>query len=121
MIDRESDRPAFKQLADHLRARIASGELAAGQRLPSEATLGQETGLSRNTVRRAVGLLLAEGLVVVDPPHGTFVRDAAELETVTLGHGDAVEYHGTGTVAVTRAGGTTETYAAGTVRIVGGR
>lgn len=121
MIDRDSDRPAFKQLADLLRARISSGELPPGSRLPSETTLSQETGLSRNTVRESARLLAAEGLVVIDPPHGTYVRDPADAETVTLGPGDTVEYHGSGTVVVKRAHGATETYGAGSVRIIGGQ
>jgi DNA-binding GntR family transcriptional regulator len=120
VIDRESDRPAFKQLADLLRARVISGQLKPGERLPSETTLSQEYDLSRNTVRRAVGLLVAEGLVAVDPPHGTFVRDASAMETVAIQPGDQVEVRG-GNVVVTRAGGASETYDAGFVRIVSER
>lgn len=119
MIDRNSDRPAFKQLADLLRARIESGDLPPGSRLPSETTLTQETGLARNTIRSAIRVLADEGLVVVDPPRGTFVREPVELQTVRLGRGDQVEYRGTGSVVVTRADGTVETFAAGEVRIVG--
>jgi DNA-binding GntR family transcriptional regulator len=117
VIDRDSDRPAFKQLADLLRARIRSGEFRPGERLPSEMVLSQDYGLSRNTVRRSVGVLSAEGLVVVDRPHGTFVRDPSEVETVVLRQGDRVEVRG-GTVMVTRTDGRHETYAAGLVHIV---
>jgi len=70
-----SDRPAYKQLADLLRARIVSGELAPGQPLPSETTLMQEHGVSRNTVRGAIQLLRAEGHVITEHGRGTRVRE----------------------------------------------
>jgi len=53
----------YKQIAHDLRQLIRSGELAAGQVLPSEATLGSEHQASRVTVRRALEILRAEGLV----------------------------------------------------------
>ncbi len=89
MIDPDSDRPAFRQLADDLRERILSGTLAPGAALPSEERLHQETGLSRNTIRRAIGILRGEGLVIVEPPRGTFVRVRGPEETVNLSPGDS--------------------------------
>jgi GntR family transcriptional regulator len=74
-IDPTSDRPRFKQLADLLRARILSGELAPGARLPSEQELIAETGLARGTIRDAVDMLRAEGLVRKEHGRGSFVRD----------------------------------------------
>jgi GntR family transcriptional regulator len=80
-IDRESGVPVWRQLADGLRAEIASGELAPGQVFPGEERLAQEHGVSRTTVRRVVLTLRAEGLIVVDPPRPTRVRERPE-ETV---------------------------------------
>jgi DNA-binding GntR family transcriptional regulator len=87
MIDPDSDRARYLQLADALRARIASGDLAPGMRLPSEKTLEQETGLNRSTVRRSIELLRSEGLVVVRHPHGTYVRERGEIEVIELSFG----------------------------------
>ena len=53
----------YHQIADSIRRQITSGELAAGQVLPSEAALGSEHGASRVTIRKALELLRAEGLV----------------------------------------------------------
>ena len=53
----------YHQIADDLRRRIASGEWAAGQVLPSEAALGTEHDASRVTIRKALELLRSEGLV----------------------------------------------------------
>lgn len=79
----------FRQLADLLRKRITSGDLAPGASLPSELRLAQEYGLSRTSVRQAISLLRSEGLVIVQPPRGTFVRSMEPSETVTLLKGDS--------------------------------
>jgi GntR family transcriptional regulator len=73
-IDRTSDRPVYKQVADALRAAIRSGELADGQLLASETELMDRYGVSRNSARNAVALLRVEGLVVTEHGRGTFVR-----------------------------------------------
>ncbi|GAA3337866.1 hypothetical protein GCM10020358_15800 [Amorphoplanes nipponensis] len=90
MIDLSADRAVFRQLADLLRDQIQSGELAPGRPLPSELRLAQEYGLSRTTVRQAIGQLRTEGLVTVDRPRGTFVRVPERAELVTLGRGERV-------------------------------
>jgi GntR family transcriptional regulator len=73
-IDRTSDRPVYKQVADALRAAIRNGELADGQLLASETELMERYGVSRNSARNAVALLRVEGLVVTEHGRGTFVR-----------------------------------------------
>ena len=73
-IDRTSDRPVYKQVADALRTAIRNGELADGQPLASETELMQRYGVSRNSARNAVALLRIEGLVVTEHGRGTFVR-----------------------------------------------
>jgi GntR family transcriptional regulator len=73
-IDRRADKPAYKQLADQLRARIESGELGPGAPLPAESELVASTGLNRTTVRNAMKILRSEGLIEVQQGRGTFVR-----------------------------------------------
>ena len=73
-IDPSSDRPAYKQIADHLRDRIVRGELAPGARLPSERILMDSYGAARGTVRQAINLLKVEGLIQVEHGRGSFVR-----------------------------------------------
>ncbi len=58
-----------------LRERIASGDLPAGQRLPSEPALAAEQGVARVTLRRALDRLAEEGLVSRRVGAGTFVTD----------------------------------------------
>ena len=57
-----------------MRERITSGEYRAGDRLPSEAELCALYGVSRMTVRRAVTLLVQDGVVSTENGRGTFVK-----------------------------------------------
>lgn len=58
-------RKAYEQIADQLRSLVVSGALRQGERLPTETSLAEELGVSRATVREALRILAAEGLVVV--------------------------------------------------------
>lgn len=73
-VDRFDATPLYAQLATILRQRIESGELASRDPLPSEPYLMGEQGLSRSTVRHALDILRAEGLIQTFPGRGTFVR-----------------------------------------------
>lgn len=81
-IDPAAREPLYLQLADILRARITSGELVPGARVPSEPSLVQQYELGRTTVRHAIAVLRAEGLVVSVRGRGTKVREATD-KTVT--------------------------------------
>lgn len=63
----------YRQLAARLRARIADGEFPPGRRIPSLRDLEAEYQVAPMTVRKAVGLLVDEGLVITKPGRGTFV------------------------------------------------
>ena len=56
-------RKAYEQVADQLRELIMTGELAPGERLPNEALLAREFGVSRATVREALRVLAAQNLL----------------------------------------------------------
>jgi DNA-binding FadR family transcriptional regulator len=56
-------RKAYEQVYDQLRELIMQGELERGQRLPGEAALAREFGVSRGTVREALRLLAAQNLI----------------------------------------------------------
>jgi len=77
-IDPLGETPVYLQLAGILRARIRSGELAAGRPLPSYMTLMQEHGVARGTAAKAVQVLVGEGLARVVPGKGVYVVPKGE-------------------------------------------
>jgi len=56
-------RKAYEQVADQLYELIVAGDLARGERLPSETVLAHEFGVSRATVREALRHLAAQNLI----------------------------------------------------------
>ena len=78
-VDPTSDRPVYKQIAESLREAIERGELAPGDRLPSETELMKRFNVAQGTVRQAVGLLRSDGSVVAEHGRGVFVRSRPRL------------------------------------------
>ncbi|MEU3498745.1 winged helix-turn-helix domain-containing protein [Kitasatospora cineracea] len=77
------ERAPYVQVADIIRAEIASGERAPGAKLPSVKKLAERFGLAEMTVHSGLRILREEGLIVATPGRGTFVRsdvDPASLE-----------------------------------------
>ena len=67
-----------EQVAEHLAHLIADGLLAPGEKLPGETVLARRLGVSRPTLREAIGVLRGRGLVEVRPRSGTFVGSALD-------------------------------------------
>ena len=69
-------RPAYEELASRLRARILSGELVPGDRLPIEPDLCEQYSVSRTTVREALRQLSSQNLIVTTRgvTGGSYVR-----------------------------------------------
>ncbi|AYY14879.1 GntR family transcriptional regulator [Actinobacteria bacterium YIM 96077] len=74
--DDEGPEYLYITVAEHLAARIRSGELPVRARLPGERDLAVEYGVAIGTVRRATRVLRARGLVVTLPAKGTYVLRA---------------------------------------------
>jgi GntR family transcriptional regulator len=73
-IDPLGATPVYQQLAAILRGRIESGELEPDRPLPSLVSLVQQYQVARGTAGKAVGVLVAEGLVMIVPGRGAYVR-----------------------------------------------
>ena len=76
-IDRGSYEPAYAQLVSILRNSMATGVLRPGDQLPSEAQLCDRYGISPMTVRRAINMLVDQGIVIAEQGRGTFVKPVA--------------------------------------------
>ena len=81
-VDKNADRPVFKQIADDLRSQIAAGALSQGDRVPSETQLMKRYGVARMTVRQALASLKAEGLLLAEHGRGVFVRTSPVVRRV---------------------------------------
>ncbi|MBA3865000.1 MAG: GntR family transcriptional regulator [Solirubrobacterales bacterium] len=85
-IDPGDELPVGLQLTWRLRALIATGQLASGERLPSLRRLAESAGVNLNTVRAVYEGLEKSGLVVSRQGQGTFVAagiaPAPELEEI---------------------------------------
>lgn len=75
-VDRDAEVPLGTQLAWKLRRLVETGELGAGDRLPSVREAATAAGVNVNTVRAVYGRLESEGLVSSEQGRGTFVRQA---------------------------------------------
>jgi len=63
----------YQQIADQIRDQIERGNYSAGDPIPTEAQLVEIYSLSRGTIRQAINVLRAEGLVEARHGKGTFV------------------------------------------------
>ncbi len=76
--------PHYRQIADTLRANIASGLYVAGERLPTAQALEERFGVSNITIRKALDLLSREGRVVGRRGVGTIVTPKPEADRVPI-------------------------------------
>ena len=75
----------YQRIADDLRRRIASGEWEPGKRLPTEAELTVAYEVGTPTLRRALDVLDAEGLIEKRHGVGNFVREPMKRITYVGG------------------------------------
>jgi GntR family transcriptional regulator len=74
-IEPSSPVPLYFQIANVIQARIFAGSLQAGAPIGTEKELAVDFGVSRITVRKALEVLRADGLLKVERGRGTFVAD----------------------------------------------
>lgn len=72
-VDKSDPLPAYVQIAHGIRALLRDGAVAPGTGLPPERVLCERYGVSRMTLRQAMGVLQREGLIECQRGRGTFV------------------------------------------------
>ena len=65
--------PLYQQIYDDIKGAIKDGTYKVDEKIPSEAELSEEYGVSRITVRRAIEDLCADGYLTKMQGRGTFV------------------------------------------------
>ncbi len=72
-LKRDAQLPLYQQLANEIKAQIASGELRQNEQLMTEMELSRTFGVSRITVRKALELLVEEDILSKRQGVGAFV------------------------------------------------
>ena len=75
MIDKSSPIPIYYQLKQDFLANISSGKWQRGHCIDSERELSEYYGVSRMTIRQALGELVQEGILYKEKGKGTFVSE----------------------------------------------
>lgn len=73
VIDYASDVPRWVQVADVIRARIADGTYAPGERVPSVIQLQAEFGVAQATAQKVLSRLREDGVLYTVPGMGSYV------------------------------------------------
>jgi GntR family transcriptional regulator len=72
-INTGSNTPIYKQITDQVRLAVIAGKLAVGDQLPSVRALAEDMVVNPNTVARAYGDLIREGLLESRAGRGVFI------------------------------------------------
>ena len=76
--------PMFQLIYENLKRDIESGDYAPGAQLPSESELCRAYGVQRDTARRALQLLVRDGLIFKRPGRGSYVNDGQKRLSITV-------------------------------------
>lgn len=77
-------RAAYETIAAKIAEMIATSELKAGDRLPTEHELSEQLGVSRTVIREAVKVLVATGQVYTRRGSGLYVANKSSQQTIVL-------------------------------------
>lgn len=81
-IDDYSDVPIYMQIRNQIVMGISSGELKAGEQLPTVRALALEIGINTMTVSKTYQMLKNEGYIMTDRKNGARVRQQIEQSGV---------------------------------------
>src|SRR5215469_5151571 len=82
--------PLYMQVVRQLRAQIASGELAEGDRIPSQREMMQIWRISMQTASKVIGALKTEGLAIPSVGRDTIVAPGAATRIAAASAGAAL-------------------------------
>jgi GntR family transcriptional regulator len=71
--------PRYRAIAEEIRRRITAGAIPAGALIPSESALTAEFRVARGTIREAISVLRADGMVMTEHGRGTYASPQMPL------------------------------------------
>ncbi|GLC89501.1 GntR family transcriptional regulator [Lysinibacillus piscis] len=74
IFKRQSNIPLYKQAYSWMKEKILNGDWEPGKQIPPEPVLSVDLGISRQTLRQAMQMLINEGFLYRQPGRGTFVQ-----------------------------------------------
>ncbi len=76
-------------ISEWIKENVINGNFAVGEKIPSENELASRFGFSRQTVRQAIGTLVAEGILLREQGSGTYVskpiKNSSNIKTMRVG------------------------------------
>lgn len=78
----DKNQPKYVLVMEHIKDYINSGQLKENDKMPSENKLTQQFGVSRHTVRKAIGNLVNEGWLYSVQGKGTFIANKNPQESI---------------------------------------
>lgn len=76
----KKDFPLYLRLINEIKSKIHSGEIAAGEKMPSLRKLAHDLDVSRTTAEAAYSQLVAEGYLIASPKRGYFAGSIVSLK-----------------------------------------
>ncbi len=73
VIDFKKEKPLYLQLVEIIKHRVVENSWHQGMKIPSENEMAKEFGLSVGTVKKALGVLVQEGVLFRRQGQGTFI------------------------------------------------
>lgn len=74
-------KPKYQVIIDDIKSKILSGDYRVGDQIPTEASLQEKYGMSRQTVRKAILELSNEGFLRSEKGSGTYVSNQYQLRS----------------------------------------
>jgi DNA-binding transcriptional regulator YhcF (GntR family) len=92
----DNDRPVYLQLMEHIKIKIATGELSAGDRVPPVRVLAAEARVNPNTMQKALQGLEREGLMYSNRTEGRFISAETNVSQISSSYTRelTVDYYG---------------------------
>jgi len=91
MFEKIPARAMSDQVAQQLLKQIEVGSFRATGKLPTEAALAQEFGVSRTVIREAISRLKNEGVVEPRQGSGVFISEHAAIRPLRIDYAEAVD------------------------------